>query len=327
MGTDVTDSAQLLFLEPAARDGLTNALQRWLLATSSLTLVLLAGEGASARENASLKELGTTLDEIEQVALASVRRTDRVVRCGFSCCALALLDTGVDGAQCVVNRLRARLEHSTTRRPPLLMGLATAPEHATEAEALVAQACRFSISLVLPGAQENVIGNVAARMEWPDVPFTPQRRGVSRRSGGTIRRLNPALSQSAELTYTLELRRSAKGRAISEQPSTVVQARALALGVPYLAPPHSIPTSVRNLLPQEVMEQLQCLPVGRERNVLTVALADPTNREVLFRLEQMTGMSIFPVMTDPDVLKALARPAHSRQTSPLPSTSTSRTGR
>jgi hypothetical protein len=293
-----------------------------------LTLVLLAGEHPSTGENAFSNERWTTLDEIEQVALMGVRRTDMVVRCCSSCCALVLLDTKVEGAHCVVNRLRKCLKTPTAQGRSLLMGVATVPEHATDSEALIDHACQSSSSLPLLEELGNAAWNGTTQMEWPDAPFTPQRWGVLRRSSSaTIRRLNTALSNSAEPGHNIELRRTAKGAGGSGPAALFVQARALALGVPYLAPPQSIPTSVRNLLPPEVMERLQCLPVGRERNVLTVALADPTDREVLRRLEQMTGMTIFPVMTDPDVLKSLARPARSRHTSQPASTSTTRARR
>jgi hypothetical protein len=328
VSTDVTDSVQPIFLEPEARGLLINALQPWLLTMTPLTLVLLAGEKPSTSENASSNERWSKLDEIEQVALMGVRRTDMVVRCCSSCCALVLLDTKVEGAHCVVNRLRKCLKTPATRRRPLLMGVATAPEHATDSEALIDQACKSSSSLLLLEEQGNATGNGTTQMEWPDMPFTPQRWGVFRRSSSaTIRRFNSAMSKSAEPGHNVELRRTAQGSGGSGPAALFVQARALALGVPYLAPPQSIPTSVRNLLPPEVMEHLQCLPVGRERNVLTVALADPTDREVLRRLEQMTGMTIFPVMTDPDVLKSLARPARSRHTSQPVSTSTTRAHR
>jgi hypothetical protein len=95
------------------------------------------------------------------------------------------------------------------------------------------------------------------------------------------------------------------------------RARARALGVPYLSPPQHIPSSVRNLLPLEVMRQFQCLPIGRDRNSLTVALADPTDRGALHRLEEITGLTIFPVMTDPEALEALARPVRSRRSSQM----------
>jgi hypothetical protein len=326
VGTVVTDSAQSIVLEPDARNVLTAALQPWLLAMSSLALVLLAGDGASARENASLNELRTTLDEIERLALASVRRTDMVVRCGFFCCALVLLDTGGEGAQCVVNRLRARLEESTTSRLPICIGLAAAPEDATEAEALIDRACGCSASLGVSEEAEHVPWKRSTYIDWPGASLIPQRGRASRRPVGATRRLNSALAIPAEPGRNLELRRSAKRPGTPKPIAAFAQARALALGVPYLAPPPCIPSSVRNVLPPEVMEQLQCLPVGRERNVLTVALADPTDQAVLRRLEQMTGMTIFPVMTDPDVLKDLARPARSRRSAST-TTSTRRTSR
>ena len=327
MSTDVTDSAQSIFLEPNAHRVLAYALHPCLSADSAMTLVLLAVAGASAREKAAFGELQAVLDVIEQATLASVRRTDMVVRCGFFCCALALPGTGIEGAQIVVNRLRSRLKGCITKRPALLVGLAAIPEHAGEVEALIVQACRRSTCLVLPEEQASATWNAAERAESPAVLTPPRRGAISRRSVRMIRRIDAGLPTSAEPGYNAAWRRSHQTQDIPQPPATFVQARALALGVPYLTPPQSIPTSVRNLLPPEVMEQMQCLPVGRERNVLTVALADPTDRGILHQLEQMTGMTIFPVMTDPDVLKALSRPARARRVSQAPAASTSRTSR
>ena len=141
----------------------------------------------------------------------------------------------------------------------------------------------------------------------PEV-FLAERGPAFQTSDELIRQLVPVTLPPAQVVaFAQERRPSHKGqRALRPLDA---HARARALGVPYLPGPHRIPSSVRNLLPLEVMQQLQCLPLGRDRNSLTVALADPTDRGALLRLEQLTGMTIFPVMTDPELLAPLVRPA------------------
>jgi hypothetical protein len=124
----------------------------------------------------------------------------------------------------------------------------------------------------------------------------------------TIAHLRQVLNMPAAGTSPAEPGSFRVGERGSASPEMFARARARALGVPYIAPPHHIPGSVRNLLPAEVMRQLQCLPIGRDRSGLTVALADPTDRGALERLKQLTGLTIFPVMTDPDALESLAKP-------------------
>lgn len=316
MGTDVMDPAQFICLEADTRATLANTLQPWLVSSPLLTLVLLAGVPASACENNDLRGLASTLDEIEHMAVGCVRRTDVVMRCDVHCCALVLPGAERAGALCVVNRLRRRLEGCDTARYPLLVGLAAAPEQATERDALIELACLPSACLVPPKEGRNIPWDVVGSLELPDVMTLPQAGDDSPTSSRVIRPFDSGDPSNHERAVAVNHRRFSRETRESLQAAPFARARARALGIPYLAPPQQIPIRLRNLLSKEVMQQLQCLPVGRDRNSLTVALADPTDRGVLRQLEQITGMTIFPVMTDPDVFKALAqhsRPRRSQQ--------------
>ncbi len=76
------------------------------------------------------------------------------------------------------------------------------------------------------------------------------------------------------------------------------------LGVPYVSfLPSEPPDEVQHLLNPELAQELQCYPLGRERNMLTVAMLNPRDHSVLDRLHQETGLLIFPVLTPSGVLQ------------------------
>ncbi len=83
-----------------------------------------------------------------------------------------------------------------------------------------------------------------------------------------------------------------------------LSALARRLGLPYLSPlPRRVPQSVLQLVDPRLAQELRCLPVGRERNMLTVAVADPDHLPALERLQRETGLHIFPVLTPPQELQ------------------------
>jgi type II secretion system (T2SS) protein E len=76
------------------------------------------------------------------------------------------------------------------------------------------------------------------------------------------------------------------------------------LGIPYLSLlPRKLPVRIQQLVNPQLAHELRCYPVGRERNMLTVAMLDPQDRLALERLRQETGLDIFPVLTHPLVLQ------------------------
>jgi Type II secretion system (T2SS), protein E, N-terminal domain len=76
------------------------------------------------------------------------------------------------------------------------------------------------------------------------------------------------------------------------------------LGIPYLALlPRKLPQGLRRLVNPKLAQELHCYPLGRERNKLTVAMLNPADRSALDRLQQETGLQIFPVLTHPQALQ------------------------
>lgn len=76
------------------------------------------------------------------------------------------------------------------------------------------------------------------------------------------------------------------------------------LGIPYLTLlPRKLPQGVQRLVNAKLAQELHCYPLGRERNMLTVAMVNPQDRSALDRLQEVTGLHIFPVLTHPRALQ------------------------
>lgn len=83
------------------------------------------------------------------------------------------------------------------------------------------------------------------------------------------------------------------------------------LGVPYLMLlPHTLPRSVQRVVNARLAQELRCFPVGRERNILTVAMSNPQDHSILERLHRETGLRIFPVLTHPEALEKALKQLH-----------------
>lgn len=76
-------------------------------------------------------------------------------------------------------------------------------------------------------------------------------------------------------------------------------------GIPYMRLPARLPQNLKRLVPYSIARELRCIPVGRDHNRLTVAMAYPTDTQALTRLQNVTGMSIFPVACDISALDAM----------------------
>jgi hypothetical protein len=263
-----------------------------------------------------LDQVKAGVDDAEQLLLGCLRRSDRVIRCGETRCAAILFGAEVEGALRAMQRLQRALDSCSPLSVPLRVGFAAAPEEAEDSQALVALALQPRLRL-LPRAGAGYemlprMDELAGRAPVEDVPV-PKRRGRAEKSGKASH-LKQVLAVATASAFAAEPGQRLLSEGGPTPPAEAIR-QARALGVPYIAPPRRIPSSVRNVLSAEVMRQLRCLPIGRDRSALTVALADPTNKGILQRLEQITGLTIFPVMTDPAALDALAHPARSRRTS------------
>ena len=95
-------------------------------------------------------------------------------------------------------------------------------------------------------------------------------------------------------------------RQSAQQVGTDEELPALArkLGIPYLSfLPGKLPQGIQNIVNPKLAQELRCYPIGRERNMLTVAMLNPQDRSALDRLHRETGLHIFPVLTHPNALR------------------------
>ncbi len=88
-------------------------------------------------------------------------------------------------------------------------------------------------------------------------------------------------------------------------PATITPLPHEAARVPFLQLPAVLPAHLKSLLPYKIASQFRCVPMGRNHQRLTLAMADPTNAEAIHALHKITGMMIFPVSCDHDALDTL----------------------
>ena len=75
--------------------------------------------------------------------------------------------------------------------------------------------------------------------------------------------------------------------------------------IPYLRLPNALSTRLKSLIPYDIASRFRCVPVGRDHQRLTVAMADPTDTKTIQKLHEATHMSIFPVSCDSKALDQL----------------------
>ena len=79
------------------------------------------------------------------------------------------------------------------------------------------------------------------------------------------------------------------------------------LRVPFMALPEQVPTRLRQLVPHRLAVKMRCAPVGRDHHTLTLAMVNPRDHETVQHLQELTGMTIFPVScTEKDLDHLLA---------------------
>src|SRR5690242_17868462 len=83
--------------------------------------------------------------------------------------------------------------------------------------------------------------------------------------------------------------------------------------IPQLGTLRRVPIRYRRILPLTIMKQYQCIIVGAERGILTVAIADRQNKSVIELLSKYTGQAIFPVLIESDRMRLLIRRIERRE--------------
>lgn len=83
------------------------------------------------------------------------------------------------------------------------------------------------------------------------------------------------------------------------------RSKAQASGIPFLQLPTRLPARLKHTIPHALALELHCVPVGRDHNRLTVAMANPADAQAVYALYKATGMAIFPVCCDLAALDTL----------------------
>ncbi len=76
-------------------------------------------------------------------------------------------------------------------------------------------------------------------------------------------------------------------------------------GIPFMQLPAKLPARLKHLIPYHLARELRCVPVGRDHNRLTVAMARAADSHTLDLLKETTGMAIYPVACEIGALDAL----------------------
>ncbi len=115
------------------------------------------------------------------------------------------------------------------------------------------------------------------------------------------------VSQSSTILSERPVRKTAVRAVQQAEPNEAESefpALARKLGIPYLSLlPRKRPMRVQQLVNPQLAQELHCYPLGRERNILTVAMLNPQDHTAVKRLEQATGLHIYPVLTHPHELQ------------------------
>jgi hypothetical protein len=138
------------------------------------------------------------------------------------------------------------------------------------------------------------------RSTYPD-PFATLESCLRAGSDATIRFV-PQREKSIRATTTLS--GNEFHRSIEEESELPLLARQL--GIPYLSLlPRKLPARIQRLISPDLAQELRCYPLGRERDILTVAMADPQDQAAIDRLQQETRLRIFPVLVHPEELQSV----------------------
>ncbi len=99
-------------------------------------------------------------------------------------------------------------------------------------------------------------------------------------------------------------KRKSQGKGSNEHISSLPK-QACNGSIPFMQLPSQIPGRLKHIIPYHLALAIGCVPVGRDHNRLTIAMADPTNMDALAQLEKVTGLTIFAVSCETEALKEL----------------------
>ena len=291
---------QLLPVSPTLNSRIRTRMQELLASTPSVSILLLH---VSQLENIYItpetevvhkrKRFHPSTNVVEQV-VTNVRRAVRVEDDVF-------IDTGKgaailfphvnrQGAYIILERVynSVNLLQAETIVPPLtletdiMLSIASYPEQGQSLEAVLACAGRVMQHLTLRPAITQHLWDTMPPAEHP-LPFLDAFDLELRDNENT---------QSTPLVHFL----AEQDTHSATQDTTPV---------PFLQLPSSLSKRMKSLLSYKMATQFSCVPVGRDHNRLTLAMANPMDAAAISAIHERTGMSIFPVSCNKDALETL----------------------
>lgn len=204
--------------------------------------------------------------------------------------AIIFPDVDFQGASKIIERVyhSVNLLQAETLIPPLtheteiVLGIGSYPESGAALEQVLASAGRVLYRLTLrPAITPHLWDNM------PSVTSTP-----STEANDAVQAKN-AISQDED-TWTS----TAHTSDLEPEGSLAHDFKS----IPYLQLPAVLPSRLKKLVAYDIAVRYRCVPVGRDHQQLTIAMADPTDRDTVSVLHKITHMTIFPVSCD---IKAL----------------------
>lgn len=213
---------------------------------------------------------------LEQVLINArrvIRRDDRILVHAGTGAVIIFPEVDQDAIQAIAERVYQSISllRAETVTPPLrrvtdiLIGVGSYPQPAATLEQMLYHASLVAHTLTLRPAFSNLSRSMTASALLIETPFDQE--------------LLPVNGKPLE-----SLRNGA---------------------IPFLQLPTQIPRRLKQLIPYQLALRLRCVPVGRDHDRLTMAMAEPTNTDTVRQLEEATGLSIFAVSCDLEALDAL----------------------
>jgi hypothetical protein len=277
------DAVQIIPVTPELNSHLRTTLSQYFPRSAPLSVLLLhisqlehlhiAAKSALVFKRPRYHAPGSFLGQV----LANVRRTirisDQILIHNGTGAAIILPDVDQEGGDSILERVyhSINLLQSETVIPPLkretdiLIGLGSYPKTGFSLESL-----RYQTGLI------------ARRLRFRPA-VTPLAWSV--KPSGTIETIM-------------------HGR-VHEDDEQALLNQARSSGIPFMQLPVELSPRLKQLIPYHLALEFRCAPVGRDHNRLTVAMADPANRNAVRLLKETTGMVIFPVSCEMAALDAL----------------------
>ncbi len=116
--------------------------------------------------------------------------------------------------------------------------------------------------------------------------------------------VDQCINAASEARLNFELQPEKVTRKVGTTKDGELPVLARRLGVPYVPLlPRKLPARIQRLVSPTLAQELHCFPIGRDRDILTVAMSNPQDRSALERLRAETGLNIFPVLAHPRELQ------------------------